>query len=509
MFHVAELTEVMRQKDRAFAEMLNRLRKHRKSDILKIEDVMTLRKCETGEENDALHICATNDEVDSHNLTELKARCSDLVSIEAEDFHKNAKTGKLEKRECQYIRVRNSNLSRKLTVAVGARVMLTKNIDVSDGLVNGVFGSVSHIEQTTNSAFSDVIYVVFDNRKVGGNLRKHTKTIEGIAPNSSPIFRQEDQVTSSGGIRRQFPLKLAFACTIHKIQGSTLNKVNISLEKVFSAGQAYVALSRVTSLDGLVIQNFKEAAIYCSEKVATAMSDMPPFISSNINSETKKHGGLELILQNIQGLMPHLGDIARDIRFTDSDFISLTETWLSKNDQHEGAQLNGFMFYHKSRYECYDDMEDSCADLQQQERGGVGLYHKQNTDCQPLNLAVTNMEYIAFYTADCNIVVVVIYRPPSYRMETFRRHLISLLRKLDDMGKGFLVIGDFNENILKSSSVLKLMNDHGYVQYVKEPTTEGGTLIDHVYVRGVKNVDVRVIPTYFSYHEAISFQFSY
>ena len=65
-------------------------------------------------------------------------------------------------------------------------------------------------------------------------------------------------------------------------------------------------------------------------------------------------------------------------------------------------------------------------------------------------------------------------------------------------------MGDFNQDILqKQSTVAQHMNNNGYRQIVKRATTEKGTLIDHVYVRGHLPVTAAIMPTFFSYHEAI------
>jgi ATP-dependent DNA helicase PIF1 len=68
--------------------------------------------------------------------------------------------------------------------------------------------------------------------------------------------------------RRQIPLILAYAISIHKAQGQTLSRVRVDLGKVFERGQAYVALSRATSRDGLQIKGFNPSKVMAHPKVA-------------------------------------------------------------------------------------------------------------------------------------------------------------------------------------------------------------------------------------------------
>lgn len=73
----------------------------------------------------------------------------------------------------------------------------------------------------------------------------------------SPV---EDNLHGRNMIRKQLPLKLGWAATIHKVQGMTLKEV-VSLKNTFAAWMAYVALSRVSSLKGLHIIDFDSKAI--------------------------------------------------------------------------------------------------------------------------------------------------------------------------------------------------------------------------------------------------------
>nr|XP_055041698.1 LOW QUALITY PROTEIN: uncharacterized protein LOC129429201 [Misgurnus anguillicaudatus] len=277
-FELAQLTKVVRQKDSAFAEMLNRLRVRKKDESLTATDIATLKKCETGEKCNDLHIFATNAEVDKYNIERLHECCPDAISINAQDYIRNSKTGRMERKVGYHTKVFNSCLSKCISLGVGARVMLKKNIDVADGLVNGAFGTVVHISESQkkgedNEDLPSAIHVEFDNPIVG-KIQRH-RTRQTFSQNSTVINVQEDQVTNDGGIRRQFPLRLAWACTVHKVQGLTVDKAVVSLNKIFTAGQAYVALSRVRSLDGLIIEDFKDVVIFCNDKIELALKDMP------------------------------------------------------------------------------------------------------------------------------------------------------------------------------------------------------------------------------------------
>lgn len=125
----------------------------------------------------------------------------------------------------------------QLELAVGAQVMLLKNLDVQNGMVNGSRGVVVRF---TEPGGQPVVRFI--------NGRE-----EAIAP-----VRFSAEVHSVGEcVRVQVPLKLAWALTVHKSQGMTLDYVRVSLRGVFAAGQAYVALSRARSLEGLQVTDYE------------------------------------------------------------------------------------------------------------------------------------------------------------------------------------------------------------------------------------------------------------
>ena len=136
-------------------------------------------------------------------------------------------------------RSETGGLHSTLKLAIGARVMLTANVDVSDGLVNGARGEVVHIV-TNNSNDVTSILVKFDNGLKSIQTSPHRA-------NAVPLNKYEVVFFAKGKrgseIKRlQFPLTLAWATTIHKVQGLTLDEIVVDMKGGrFSPGQAYVS----------------------------------------------------------------------------------------------------------------------------------------------------------------------------------------------------------------------------------------------------------------------------
>lgn len=122
-------------------------------------------------------------------------------------------------------------IQENLFLCLNAQVMLVINLDIENGLVNGSRGVIMRFE-------NDLPVVKFLN---GKEIIIDFYTWE-VEENSKKIMK----IT-------QVPLKLAYALTIHKCQGCTLDYAEMDLNNVFEYGQAYVALSRVKSLEGLSI----------------------------------------------------------------------------------------------------------------------------------------------------------------------------------------------------------------------------------------------------------------
>ncbi|XP_042269742.1 uncharacterized protein LOC121898666 isoform X1 [Thunnus maccoyii] len=503
LFKVVELKQIVRQKDNVFAELLNRVRTRSKGTPMLSSDIQILKHCETGEVSSALHIFPTNKQVNEHNLAQLLNICPEYVEIDAQDFVNNKKTGKLELKNGHHAKTYNTCLTEQLLLGENARVMLCKNVDVTDGLVNGVCGTVTHIVGADKGKFPLKVYVKFDDEHVGAQRRKQS-TSSLVFFGSTGIEPEEEKVTNKGGMRRQFPLKLAWACTVHKVQGITVDSAVVSLKKVFSAGQAYVALSRVRSLSGLVIQDFEDKAIYCKDGIQDTIQSMPQFLNQNITRHKFSTSSFTVFLMNVQNLTHHVSDLALCTQQLQLNCIAVTETWLPAASSFEAVKIDGFTFHGCPRSLSYNSNIPALIELQGQQHGGVGFYSADNLEYNIIKATNVNLECFIYNYVTCNILIAVIYRPPSYPMSLFKEHLGKLVDWLDPKSNTIAIMGDFNEDILKSSTICKFLTDKGYIQYVTQPTTEKGTLIDHVYVKTSHyEIESVVLPTYFSDHEAV------
>lgn len=135
-----------------------------------------------------------------------------------------------------------------LTLKVGARVMCTKN-NFAERFVNGTLGTVTGFDEA--SGYPRIT-------TLGGA----TLVVEPMTWGIEEGGRMVASIT-------QVPLRLAWAMTIHKSQGMSLDAAHMDLTQTFEYGQGYVALSRVRTLEGLVLDGMNERALEVDPEVAT------------------------------------------------------------------------------------------------------------------------------------------------------------------------------------------------------------------------------------------------
>lgn len=226
-FQSCILTTVVRQNDQKFITELNKARIGDKSCIPFFN-----KKYGSALIKDGITLCSKNADVKTINsdaLLKLKGRATVFTA---------EYTGNFNPRDCL--------AEDSLRLKKGARVMSLIN-DKSDMYQNGSLGYVRRITKA-------YVEVEFDN----GNIcqivpyiweKKEYTVEEKIDENKKPVHILH---TKTVGTCEQFPLKLAYAVTVHKSQGQTFDKVNLQ-PYMFDVGQLYVALSRVRSLGGFAL----------------------------------------------------------------------------------------------------------------------------------------------------------------------------------------------------------------------------------------------------------------
>lgn len=158
----------------------------------------------------------------------------------------------------------------ELQLCVGAQVMLLRNLDSEGGLVNGSRGVVAGFAPRSAvgsgpGGGADVSLVM---RLWPGDRVPVVRFAGGqevaVAPSRfSSVFHGLGETS-----RVQVPLKLAWAITVHKSQGLTLDLVRVSLRSMFAVGQAYVALSRARTVEGLEVTDFEGGCVRTDAAVA-------------------------------------------------------------------------------------------------------------------------------------------------------------------------------------------------------------------------------------------------
>ncbi|MCU1445370.1 MAG: Helicase [Cryobacterium sp.] len=255
---IFELTEIHRQHDAGFKTMLNAVRYGQVTP--EIGGALNGAGARKPPEEGVITLATRNDAVNRINAAALKRLSGKPLSAKAEV------TGDFGGRTYPADEV--------LELKVGAQVMFLRNDNPLDGgprWVNGTIGTVTRVDST--------VYV----------------DIDGTTHEVEPTVWEKYKYTYNAATKKlskdvvaeftQFPLRLAWAVTIHKSQGATYERAIVDLgARVFSPGQTYVALSRLTSLNGLYLTRpLRPSDIIVDENVLRFMEGLrvtPPLESA-------------------------------------------------------------------------------------------------------------------------------------------------------------------------------------------------------------------------------------
>mgnify|MGYP001292003296 FL=1 len=232
-FRVCYLTEQHRQSDSVLDQILNAIRQQNVSP----EQVKILQQSKYQQHADEI-------------VTRLYTHNLDVDHINQQHLHKISGQSKhfdaiVEGNEKLIETLKSSvRAPQQLELKIGAKVMFVKN-NFDMGYVNGSIGEVMGFVEDEEQGLLPQVRL-----KDGSNIL--------VEPETWSIDNEQGQVLAS---LIQIPLRLAWAITIHKSQGMTLESAEIDLGNTFEKGQGYVALSRLKSLDGLKLVDFSYQAL--------------------------------------------------------------------------------------------------------------------------------------------------------------------------------------------------------------------------------------------------------
>ncbi|PGH03414.1 hypothetical protein AJ79_07380 [Helicocarpus griseus UAMH5409] len=310
--HTILLTHVFRQKDPKFAAMLNEMRLGKLSPET-IEAFKQLsRPLNFHDSIEATELFPTRSEVERANKTRMDRLSGETMVFNAVD------SGTMQN-EQQRSQLLADCVAPTIHLKKGAQVMLIKNMD--ETLVNGSLGKV--VAFMDENRFD---YYTKNEEDFAGDQNQDDRTAQ--AANKLKAFENKNGLVSAKGRwpvvcfvqpdgterhllcqpeswkielpngevraqRTQIPLILAWALSIHKAQGQTLQRVKVDLGRVFEKGQAYVALSRATSQAGLQVSRFDARRVMVHPKVLEFYSNLSSIhnikapASANANANKK------------------------------------------------------------------------------------------------------------------------------------------------------------------------------------------------------------------------------
>lgn len=284
--HTIGLHRVFRQKDPEFANMLNEMREGRMS----AESIAKFRKLDrpleaADDSIEATELFPMREEVERANSLRMQRLHGQIFEFEARDG------GALTNKEHRDKWLQNCIAPERVALKKGAQVMLIKNMD--ETLVNGSLGKVTgfmtaemfnfyreheeeFIKGGENFQSEQDLAAQRKASLLGVNTQQVYPVVRFALPDGTTrdlhCTRESWKYEQPNGevlaSRDQVPLILAWALSIHKAQGQTLERVRVDLGRAFEKGQAYVALSRATSMAGLQVMRFNPSKVQAHPLVA-------------------------------------------------------------------------------------------------------------------------------------------------------------------------------------------------------------------------------------------------
>ena len=338
--------------EKSFAETLNRIRTGKQNE----EDIIKLRSRVRPEKHEdiktaAIYIGCKRKDVSRINNQYLGQFSGKITLLKATHHHATIKDFKPRINK-QDNTVHNTGLVNLLMLKMGVKIMIIRNIDVPDMLSNGQIGTLIDFIKTKDGKI-EILVVELNEPKAGKEHRLNNPTLAAKYPKAVFIKRMKIPYTigkKSGDIGStatviQFPVRLSYAMTAHKIQGKTIQSpmtVAMDIKTVWEPAQAYVMLSRVQSIEQIFIVGELPSEKIYTKKAAEEELKRLEDISINRNPgpwESNEKETLKIATLNCAGFVAHKEDMKMDRKLLNGHVVNLLETSIPSHFDNTGLQF--------------------------------------------------------------------------------------------------------------------------------------------------------------------------
>ena len=461
--------------------------------------------------HNALHIFPTNKDVNEYN-SKMIGTIPGTIDLKCYESYLD-QTGSFKPCEAKNAK-EDFGLPKVLTIGEGARVMITKNQNVDDKIVNGTIGTVI---QFSNEKGIDIIWMRPDDPSVGKIKQSQLSSKKRkLYPSCIPIVRIEANISvandNSTYKRKQFPLKLCFAATIHKYQGRSLDQIVIGgFSSRWMQGMFYTACTRCRRAEGLILQDFNPLCIKANvdglreierirkHSLIKVQDDRLDFFNNYPSEEW-----VYICVQNVRSISMHLDDVLSDPIMQAASVLCLTETSLRDNNWTGWQKFSNFEVYQHSR-----SQSDGKSIDDQRKSGGVAILMKKSL---PHGLNVMNNENLEMIStvnewAGKDSFISCIYKDHEMPKNIFIDKMNNIFATLSDYPT--IVAGDFNmydENNKYNELLNSCAEKYGFAPMVHQGTTIHDHILDQIFINDEKkrsSSKIVILPSYFSDHSLV------
>ncbi|CAF1312801.1 unnamed protein product [Rotaria sp. Silwood1] len=501
--------------DKAFAIALSNIAK----GMMTLEDINLLKSRIISNENleimgDAIRVFRSNAEVDAYNTKVLASLNTEGAIANAYDFCIGDGLASIREKVLNNVKnlktTETYGLPLKIDLKVGAKYMMTVNIDTEDGLVNSACGKLIMIDygklQKTNETVPCRLWIKFNEQKAGRKTRANFQNVMrnrnidlSLTPVEPVTWQINTRSTNFKVERKQFSVVPCEAMMIYKSQGGTYEKFVVNLKKGMTRTELYVACSRATKATGLyLIGDFVPPK-------PPERNDAVAMMFNTMRSEQMLKFSLEfpeesqgerffVMFHNVQSLNKHILDIRSDKTFLCASMISLVETWTKPTDS---LEIEGFKVIH--RRDCNDT------------RKPFGQITYLKSDLKYENITERceysekdHIEYCSIKIDD--ICIISVYNSPNSSFDVLKRHINEVISISKRFCEDIIVVGDFNIN-------LKIKTNHKFIEYMEsfgltlinklnKSSTNAKTQIDYCFT-SVKDLKSDYFESLTSFHKPI------